>query len=81
MELLYKFCKYCSVSYNLVKQIGCYGDESTRAFSLSTSFSWASTTTEMLENVRRCRDEVKQKVGLAAGYKVCLIPASILSQT
>ena len=32
--------------------------------------SIASTTTELLKNVRYCRDEVKQKGGLAAGYKV-----------
>ena len=32
--------------------------------------SRASTTTELLENVRSCRDEVKQKGGLEAGYKV-----------
>ena len=32
--------------------------------------SIVSTTTELLKNVRSCRDEVKQKGGLAAGYKV-----------
>ena len=59
----------CNCS-NLVKQIGCYGDKRARAFPLSKELSTASTTEELLENVRSCRDEVKQKGGLAAGYKV-----------
>ena len=63
-----------------MKQIGCYGDKATRALPLYTIFSRANTTSELLENVRRCRDEVNQKGGLKAGYKVYLIVTGILSQ-
>ena len=63
-----------------MKQIGCYGDKATRALPLYTTFSAARTTSELLENVRRCRDEVNQKGGLKAGYKVYLILTDILSQ-
>ena len=67
-------CKFyyknsCNPS-KLVKQIGCYGDKRARAFPMFKKLSRASTTTELLENVRSCRDEVKQKGGLEAGYKV-----------
>ena len=60
---------FCNSS-NLVKKIGCYGDSYQRAFPELKQLSRASTTPELLENVRSCRDEVKQKGGLAAGYKV-----------
>ena len=82
LDTFSKFYKNSSNIYNLVKQIGCYGDNATRALPLITRFSPASvfTTTELLENVRRCRDEVNQKGGLKAGYKVYLILTGILSQ-
>ena len=63
-----------------MKQIGCYGDNHTRALPLNTTFPLAKTTTELLENVKKCRDELKRKGGLAAGYKVYLILTGILSQ-
>ena len=63
-----------------MKQIGCYGDNHKRALPLNTTFPLASTTTELLENVKKCRDVVKRKGGLAAGYKVYLILTGILSQ-
>ena len=65
-----------------MEQIGCYGVSATRALPLITMFSPASiiSTAELLENVRRCRDEVNQKGGLKAGYKVYLILTDILSQ-
>ena len=53
-----------------MKKIGCYGDRRERTFPMFKKLSIASTTTELLENVRSCRDEVKQKGGLVAGYKV-----------
>ena len=67
-----------SNSYNLVKQIGCYGDNKIRALPLKTKFSRAHTTLELLKNVSRCRDEVKRKGGLTAGYKVYLILTGLL---
>ena len=63
-----------------MKQIGCYGDNHERALPLNTTFPLAETTTELLENVKKCRDELKRKGGLAAGYKVYLILTGILSQ-
>ena len=63
-----------------MKQIGCYGDSYKRALPLNTVFPLPKTTTELLENVKKCRDEVKRKGGLAAGYKVYLILTGILSQ-
>ena len=80
LDTFSKFYKNSSNIYNLVKQIGCYGDNATRALPLYTNFSWPSTTSELLEYVRRCRDEVNQKGGLKAGYKVYLILTGILSQ-
>ena len=72
-------CENCCNSYNLVKKIGCYGDKKIRALPLFKQLSRASTTAEFLENVRRCRDEVEQKGGLAAGFKVYLILSGIIS--
>ena len=63
-----------------MKQIGCYGDQVTRALPLFTELPLAKSTPELLENVRRCQDEVKKKGGLAAGYKVYLILTGIGSQ-
>ena len=67
-------CKFYSKNFcnssNLVKQIGCYGDRRARAFPIFKKLSVARTTTEFLENVRSCPDEVRQKGGLASGYKV-----------
>ena len=76
-----KFCQNCSNFYNLMKQRGCYGNiGTTQAFPSNTTFSWPVTTTKLLENVRRCRDEVNKKEGLAGGYKAYFILTGILYQ-